>query len=191
MDPLPPFFREQGNGAAVVCLHSNASTSSQWRGLGETLAERFRVIAVDGYGAGKSPDWPAGRAVNLDEEVKLLESVLQRAGDRFHLVGHSYGAAVALKAALTHPLRVHSIVVYEPTLFHLVASNDPVDSPVEGIWRAATEAAEAVDAGDTYAGAKRFIDFWMGSGAWDAMPAARQAGVAGSVRNVRGWRDAL
>lgn len=187
-----PFFFEQGQGPAVVCLHSNASTSSQWRALGNLLSDRFRVIAVDGYGAGKSPAWTAPRAVRLDDEVRLLDAVLARAGDRFHLVGHSYGAAVALKAALAHAGRVLSVAVYEPTLFHLVAQGgDPLRSAVAGIWRAASEAAEAVERGDTHAGARRFIEFWMGAGAWDRMPASRQEAVAGSARNVRAWRDAL
>jgi pimeloyl-ACP methyl ester carboxylesterase len=165
------FFREQGEGTAVICLHSNASTSSQWRALGEALCERFRVIAVDGYGAGKSPPWPAEVAMRLDDEVRLLEAVLGRAGERFHLVGHSYGAAVAIKMALTYPKRVRSVAIYEPTLFHLVADGDPPASPAAGIWQAATDAAEAVDAGNN--------------------DASRQAAVADSVRNVRGWRDAL
>lgn len=43
-----PFIREAGFGpACVVCLHSNASSSAQWRGLMDRLSDRFRVIAVD------------------------------------------------------------------------------------------------------------------------------------------------
>ncbi len=41
------FVREAGSGPAVICLHSNASTSGQWRGLMERLAPKFRVLAVD------------------------------------------------------------------------------------------------------------------------------------------------
>jgi pimeloyl-ACP methyl ester carboxylesterase len=191
MDSPVPFFREQGAGTGVVCLHSNASTSSQWRSLADLLSQRFHVIAVDGYGAGRSPDWPAGAAARLHEEVRLLAAVLDRAGDSFHLLGHSYGGAVAMKLALACSHRVRSVVVYEPTLFHLVVRGDPMDSPAQGIWQAASDAAAAVDGGDSHAGARRFIDFWMGSGAWDAMPAARQEAVAGSMRHVRRWRDAL
>lgn len=191
MDSPVPFFREQGAGPAVVCLHSNASTSSQWRSLADRLSQRFRVFAVDGYGAGRSPDWPADIAARLHEEMKLLAAVLDRAGDKFHVVGHSYGGAVALKLALASPHRVRSVVVYEPTLFHLVVRGDPMQSPARGIWQAASEAADSVDRGDMQAGARRFIDFWMGNGAWSAMPPARQDAVAGSMRHVRRWRDAL
>ena len=42
-----PFVREAGSGRSVVCLHANASTSAQWRGLMELLAPRFHVLAID------------------------------------------------------------------------------------------------------------------------------------------------
>ena len=190
MAPLVPFFRDQGSGVGVVCLHSNASTSAQWRGLSEALANRFRVLAVDAYGAGKSPEWPAERPLRLEDEVALVSTIFRHAGDSFHLVGHSYGAAVALKLATLYPQRVRSLVIYEPTLFHLVVDDDPASSPAGGLWQAATDAAQAIEQGDSHAGAERFIDFWMRPGAWAGMPPARQAAVAGSMRNVGRWRDA-
>lgn len=191
MDSPIPFFREQGRGDAVICLHSNASTSSQWRALSDLLSNRYRVIAVDGYGAGKSPPWPTDFPLRLEDEVRLLGAVLREAGERFHVVGHSYGGAVAMKLATLYPKRVRSLADYEPTLFHLVAGADPLRSPAEGIWRAATDAAQAIERGDSLAAAERFIDFWMGPGSWAAMPVARQAGVAAAAQNVKGWRDAL
>ncbi len=191
MTPSTPFFRDQGQGQAVICLHSNASSSSQWRGLADSLSDRYRVFAVDSYGAGKSPPWPTHRSLRLVDEVELLGPVLALAGERFHVVGHSYGGAVALKLATLHPKRVRSIAVYEPTLFHLVAGSDPAASPAQGIWHAATDAALAFERGDAAGAAQRFIDFWMGAGSWAAMPVARQAGVAASVQNVKGWRDSL
>ncbi len=102
--PLP-FVRDAGSGPGVVCLHSNASSSSQWRGLMELLAPRFRVLAPDSYGAGKSPEWPSDREISLADEVELIEPVLRDAGSPLTLVGHSYGAAIALRAALDRPER--------------------------------------------------------------------------------------
>ncbi len=64
-------------------------------------------------------------------------------------------------------------------------------SPAEGIWRAATDAAQSFEQGDSHAAARRFIDFWMGAGSWAGMPAARQAAIAGTARNVKAWRDTL
>jgi pimeloyl-ACP methyl ester carboxylesterase len=71
----------------------------------ETLALRFHVLAADSYGAGKSPGWPTDRPVRLLDEVALLEPVFARAGDPFSLVAHSYGAAIALVAAVLQPHR--------------------------------------------------------------------------------------
>jgi len=184
-----PFITDAGHGPGVLCLHSNASTSSQWRALADLLSERRRVIATDGYGAGRSPEWPEDRAMRLADEVALASSAFALDDGRFDVVGHSYGAAVAVKLALTFPDRVRSLVLYEPTLFHLVAGNDPAASPAAGVWHAATNAAAAIAAGDNFAAAECFIDFWMGPGAWAAMPATRQPAVAASMRNVRRWRD--
>ncbi len=120
MSAPAPFFREAGSGPAVVCLHSNASSSSQWRALMDQLAPRHRVLAADSYGAGRSPAWPSGRTLTLDDEVALLEPVFAQAGGSIALVGHSYGGAVALVAALRQRARVRQLVLYEPTLFSLV-----------------------------------------------------------------------
>ena len=65
VQPLSPFFREIGSGPGVVCLHANASSSSQWRALMDVLAPTFHVLAVDLYGVGKSPAWAADRPLCL------------------------------------------------------------------------------------------------------------------------------
>ena len=187
---MKPYFREAGSGPAVVCLHSNASTSGQWRALMERLSGRFRVIAVDAYGAGKSPDWPAGTPGRLDDEIALLEELL-RGLPEFHLVGHSYGAAIALKAALRYGARVKSLALYEPTLFALLLAQDARHPAAQGIRDAAEAAAAAVDRNDLDAAGERFIDYWMGAGAWSAMPQARRPAVAQSMRGIRYWAHAL
>ena len=185
------FFREAGAGPGVVYLHSNASSSSQWRGLMDRLSGRFRVFAPDSLGAGKSPPWPAAGEVCLRDEVALLEPVFAMAGDPFFLVGHSYGASVALVTALAHPGRVRALAVYEPTLFSLLEEQAPGGEAAQGIRAAAHDAAALIDVGDAAGAGRRFIDYWMGPGSWDLMPAARQGPVAASMVNIRGWASAL
>ena len=185
------FYREAGSGPAVICLHANASTSGQWRGLLDLLAADWHAIAPDSLGAGRSPPWPARADVALVDEVALLAPLLAVLPPRFHLIGHSYGAAIALKVALSHPDRVAGLVLYEPTLFALVLQQSPDPETVEGIIGAVRRAGAALDRGDVHGAGAQFIDYWMGAGAFAAMPAARQAPVAESVRNVRGWARAL
>lgn len=185
------FYREQGQGPAVVCLHSNAASSSQWRPLMAQLQARYRVIAADSFGAGKSPQWPRDRDVTLKDEIELLAPVIDAAGSGFVLVGHSYGGAVALKAALMHPGRVRALALYEPTLFALVDAQQPPPNDADGIRAAVARSAAALDAGSADDAARQFIDFWMGSGAWAATPEAKRPAIAESVRNIRGWAHAL
>jgi pimeloyl-ACP methyl ester carboxylesterase len=191
MNDPQPFVREAGAGPGVVCLHSNASSSAQWRGLMDRLAPAFRVFAPDSYGSGKSPDWPSPRTITLADEVALVEPVLARAGPPFALVGHSYGAAVALKAALADPGRVFALALYEPTLFSLVEAQGPAPNDADGIRDAVARAGAALDAGDADAAARSFIDYWMDAGSWERTPEARKPAIAASVTNVRRWAHAL
>jgi pimeloyl-ACP methyl ester carboxylesterase len=186
-----PFFREAGAGSGVVCTHSNASTSGQWRGLMDRLAPKFHVLAPDSYGSGKSPDWPSARIIRLLDEVALIEPVLARAGSPLALVGHSYGAAVALIAALANPGRVRAMALYEPTLFALLDAETPPPNDAEGIRSAVAQASIALDAGNQDAAAECFIDYWMGAGTWERTPEPRKPSIAASVTNVRRWAHAL
>jgi pimeloyl-ACP methyl ester carboxylesterase len=185
------FFREAGTGPGVVCLHANASASGQWRPLMDLLAPSFRVLAPDSYGSGKSPEWPSDRVITLRDEAALIETVLAGAGSPMSLVGHSYGAALALVAALANPGRVRAMALYEPTLFALLDAEKPAPNAADGIRGVVADAAAALDAGDADAAAARFIDYWMGSGSWKKTAEERKAPIAASVRNVRRWAHAL
>lgn len=188
---LTPFVREAGAGPGVVCIHANASNSGQWRGLMDVLAPRFHVLAPDSYGAGKSPEWPSNRVISLRDEVALIEPVLADAGTPLALVGHSYGAAVALLAALANPGRVRAMALYEPTLFALLDAESPAPNEAEGIRSAVADAGLAIEQGHPDAAAERFIDYWMGAGAWAQTPDSRKPAIAASMVNVRRWGHAL
>jgi pimeloyl-ACP methyl ester carboxylesterase len=149
------------------------------------------VLAPDCYGSGKSPEWPSDRKIQLDDEVDFLEPVLTAAGDSWILVGHSYGAAVALIAALRHPNRVRALALYEPTLFAVVDAEKPPPNEVDAIRSTVTAAGAALDGGDRDGAARLFIDFWMGDGSWNLMPAQRRQAIADSVVNLRRWGHAL
>jgi len=188
---LTPFFREQGSGPGVVCLHSSASSSSQWRGLMERLAPDFHVLAADSYGHGKSPPWPTDHKVSLHDEVSLLEPVFARAGQPFTLVGHSYGAAVALIAAIVRPWRVRALAVYEPTLFSVIEGEKPAPNEADAIREIVRAGNADLAVGNRDAAAERFIDYWGGAGAWASMPEARREAIGATIVNAEGWFNAL
>jgi pimeloyl-ACP methyl ester carboxylesterase len=117
--------------------------------------------------------------------------VLAKAGAPLALVGHSYGAAVALIAALANPGRVRALALYEPTLFALIEAEQTAPNDADGIRNAVARSAAALDAGDKDAAAEQFIDYWMGAGAWKQTPEQRKPPIADSVTNVRRWAHAL
>jgi pimeloyl-ACP methyl ester carboxylesterase len=180
-----PFYREAGVGPSVVCLHSSASSSGQWRALTDRLADRFRLLAVDLYGSGKTVAWPQDQPMLLDDEIALLQSVFRAAGDRFHLIGHSYGGAIALKAALTHQDRLISLVLYEPVLFSVLMANAPQSDAAREIVAVRDDTIRLVEEGDLNGSAERFIDYWTGDGAWAAIPEPRRPAIAEAVRAVK------
>jgi pimeloyl-ACP methyl ester carboxylesterase len=157
----------------------------------DTLAPRFHVLAPDLCGAGRSPPCPEDRRLTLRDEIARLEPAFGRAGDPFTLVGHSYGGAVALIAAVAAPTRIRALVVYEPTLFSLVDAQSPPPNDADGIRAVVTEAGAALDAGNTARAAECFIDFWMSPGSWSRMPDSRKAPIMASIVNLRGWGHAL
>jgi pimeloyl-ACP methyl ester carboxylesterase len=154
----------------------------------ERLADRFHVLAADLYGYGKSPRWPErpdGPGLTLADEVTLLEPVFRAAGDPFHLVGHSYGGAVALRAALDRPDRLRSLILFEPVLFALLMAEDPDQPAAREIASVRDDTSAAVDRGAHEESAERFVEYWMGQGAWARTPEQRRPGVAAAMRKVK------
>ena len=106
-------FERTGRGAPVVLVHGTVSSWTDWAPVIERLSESFDVAALDRRGRGRSDD---GRTYSLDLEVADTVAVMTAMGDRCHLVGHSFGAVVALLVASRRPDLVRSLVVYEPPI---------------------------------------------------------------------------
>jgi pimeloyl-ACP methyl ester carboxylesterase len=132
----------------------------------EVLAGRFRVIACDMSGSGKSPAISPDTRYVLDEEVTFLAPVFEAAGGSFHLIGHSFGGAVALKAALRYHGRVLSLTLFEPTLFALLLSAAPNSPASLEILEHTERTSRLADLGHHEAAAEHFVDYWLQPGAW-------------------------
>ena len=185
----PPAIRPPSR-PAVVLLHSSASSARQWQSLARALEPAFRVLAIDLHGHGAGPAWSGTTPLTLAGEAALVRPLLEEAGGA-HLVGHSYGAAVALKAATLHPELVHSLVAYEPVLPRLLHDDAASRQPTQEFLAVGATIRDRLLHGDAAAAPRRFIDLWNGAGMWDAMPAARQPAVAACMPAVLRQFDAL
>ena len=82
-------------------------------------------------------------------------------------------------------------MLYEPPLIALLEQEAPGQDAARQLSRTAADAATLVAAGDRPGAARRFIDYWMGAGSWDGMPAARQAPIAAAMDPIAQWARAL
>jgi pimeloyl-ACP methyl ester carboxylesterase len=94
-----------------------------------------------------------------------------------HLVGHSYGGAVALKVASARPSAIASVTLYEPSAFHLLRQvgnrGRSAHAEIEAI---ASAIGAGLVSGAYQSAAAQFVDYWNGAGAWAALrPAVRDA----------------
>lgn len=181
--PLPP--RLPG---PVICLHCSTGSSRQWRSLAASLAatlgRHYRVIAPDLLGYGDNPPWRPGQTADLATEVRRLAPLLLAAAGPVDVVGHSFGAAVAVKLALAHPERVRSLTLYEPVLFGLLRGDRHAAEALHEIDAMSAVVGGALEDGDVETAARRFIDFWSEHGTWQSMPEARRAAVRERIHKV-------
>ena len=115
----------------ALLIHSGGFTSRQWRKLGQRLAATHDVLAPDLIGYGSEP-WPPGVPFHYRQDVDRLIGMLDTPnpaepgaiGRPADVVGHSYGALLALHIALLRPDLVRSIAVYEPVAFGVLGPED-------------------------------------------------------------------
>jgi pimeloyl-ACP methyl ester carboxylesterase len=177
-------YRESGEGAPVVALHGSASTGAQWRSLTGCLEGRWRVITPDLPGYGLSELAP-GRGMGLEADAAQIAGLAARLGRPVHLVGHSYGGAVALKLARIAPGLVRSLTLIEPAAFHLLRDARPADRALRGeVEAVAQRIAAQSDLGRADAAIRSFVDFWNGDGAWARTSPKLRAALAGGLDAV-------
>ncbi len=159
--------------APVVALHSSASSGAQWKQLAAELDGRFSVSAIDlpGYGSRMADNGAFGIGGVADDVIDHLTGFRQPV----HLVGHSFGASVALKIALLRPDLVKSLTLYEPVAFHLLETGDAEDrDQFAQMRRISTTLAECAEAGTVECGMRAVVDFWNGQGSFDGSSEERR-----------------
>jgi pimeloyl-ACP methyl ester carboxylesterase len=125
-------YLEAGQGDPVVLIHGSGpgvTSYANWRLVLPALAENFRVVAPDMVGFGFS-ERPAninyGVQTWADQVVGLMDTLeLPKA----HLVGNSFGGAIALRIATQHPDRVGKLV-----LMGSMGVPFPITEGLERVW---------------------------------------------------------
>jgi len=165
------FTNEVTDRATVVCLHSSMSHGGQWRALVNRLQSDFDVITPNLLGYSGADD--CFKQLRLEDEVAAVMRQLEDNDAPLHLVGHSFGGAVALRLASMHPERIASLTVYEPVWFSLLFDSDMGGEEIQEIDR-----IQKLLGGESRfqqtRGAQDFIDYWAGGDGWTHLPAEAQ-----------------
>jgi len=169
-------FVEVGKGSPVVFVHGGVSDHRSWEAQREIAARGYRFIAIDQRYFGAAPWSDDGSRFSQATHVADLAGFVRslRAGP-VDVVGHSYGAVIALGLALHHPELVRRLFINEPPLPSVV--DDPADQRlVDEERKALAPAVAAASAGNTSEATRLFVDWVNGqSGAFDALPAKWKA----------------
>jgi len=104
------WVHDQADGPALLLLGGLSDPAESWQAQIDAFSDRYRVIAPDNRGAGRSPIPPDGitiRAMAEDAADVLRELGVERA----HVMGFSMGGSIAQELALGHPELVRSLVL--------------------------------------------------------------------------------
>ncbi len=144
---------------AVILLHGFPESHRTWRHVVPELARDRFVLAPDQRGYARS-DKPVGVAEYAPEKIvaDLIALADSQGIDRFTLVGHDWGGAVAWMAALLHPERVARLVVVNaphPLIFQRTIFDDPEQRRASQYIRAFRDTT--IDRGLIGAGLEKFL----------------------------------
>ncbi|MET0919190.1 MAG: alpha/beta fold hydrolase, partial [Burkholderiales bacterium] len=175
---MPQRSHTLSDPAPVIALHCSGAGAGQWRQLGEGLAPRHELRAPEHYGCESTGPWSGEHAFTLADEAARTIEIIDRSDGQVHLVGHSYGGGVALRAAVERPNRIASLTLYEPSAFHLLrAMGARAADALAEILGLAARTAEGVITGNYRGAAASFVDYWSGRGAWAALRPSVQAAL--------------
>lgn len=126
-------YHDQGTGPVIVLVHGSGPGVSSWANWRLTIpglvAKGLRVVAPDMVGFGFT-ERPANIEYTLDRWVQHLTDFLDALQiERAHIVGNSFGAALALTTAIRQPQRVNRLVLMGAAGVHFELSEG-----LDAVW---------------------------------------------------------
>ncbi len=181
---------ESGDGPAVLFVPGSFSTPIAWRSMLKHLPTNFRFFGTSLCGYGATDETRKADDLNMEHQTRIIRAAVEKIGRPVHLVGHSFGGAIAMAAALEGGLDVLSLATFEANPLAPLREQGRGDlfDHTQSV-KAALE--KAYEAGDRDA-AEHTIDFWGGEGSYSKMPEAVQEYCRATIgANVLDWGTAF
>lgn len=182
-----PHVMTLGKGARrTLALHCTMGFGGAWKGFSNASPD-LTLVAPDMPSHGRSADW--------DFASSFADTVFQASLDvmddtPMDVIGHSFGAVIALRLAVMHPERVRSLTVIEPVIFSITQQDAPEVLAQHDIEAAPYQ--QALSDRDWEKAARIFNRMWSEKAPkWDDMPERNRAAMVRGVPVVGGQRAFL
>ena len=154
----------EGATRRALAIHCTLGQASAWRGMAAALKSDASLLAFDLPSHGKSGVWD--RTGNLhDVATDMARGLIDAPMD---LIGHSFGATVALRIAVESPELVRSLTLIEPVYFAAAMQDEPSMLEEYRLANAPLDAAFA--SGDEREAARVFNRDWGDGTPWETLP---------------------
>ncbi len=177
---FPTHVLRLGRGVRrALFIHCTLGHVATWSPVQAALLDKLAMTSFDRPSHGKSGDWSGeGGAWGLhDLTTRIAAALIDKRAD---IVGHSYGATVALRLAMERPGMVRSLTLIEPPLFALARGTPAHEAHMAAMAGFGT----ALDAGDRDGAARIFQSAMNPEAPWESLPERARARLAGRIERI-------
>jgi pimeloyl-ACP methyl ester carboxylesterase len=177
----PTCWREFGDGPReALLIHCSLAHSGAWKGVAAQLGGSLHMRAFDLPGHGRSGPWTGERDMCALSTAMAADMV--GADGPMDVIGHSFGAVVALSLAIEQPALVRSLVIIESVFVAAALADDPELAARYG--QKMKPYTDALERGDKEAAAREFLRDWGDGTPWEALPAEQRAAMAAQIHLI-------
>lgn len=174
-----------GSGPALIFVHCSSGSHREWRFALPDCSRHFEVIAPDLLGYGANPAWTSSANPYSVDDMDLLRSLIPNGP--YHLIGHSYGALLALETARRACAGAgafrppESLFLIEPPAAYLLRDSAKHWALFK---RVSSKCIKAVATNDYAKAARAFMGFWIGHLAWLLTPRRQKSRLEATMAKV-------
>ena len=179
-------YDECGAGPTIVLVPGSCSTGAAWRPVIAGWRNGFRAVTTSLPGYGGTAERRTQDDLSIARVAETVEAVIRRAGNRVHLVGHSFGGLVALAVALRNQVPLASLTIVEAPAMELL--RDRGEQEHYDVFRRMTDGYVADFESGNEDAVAAMIDFYGGAGTFASWPLrVRAYAVETAAVNILDW----